>query len=331
MGADDNIFRQLEALAGGRGAPPSGKPVLAAVLVVAGLFFLNSSFYTVEPEEVGVILRFGEYDRVTEPGLRLKLPVPFESVTKVPIQRQLKEEFGFRTREAGVRTSYEDGDFLGESLMLTGDLNVAVVQWIAQYRVRDPYKFLFKVRGVRATFRDLNEAVMRQVVGDRTVNEVLTVGRQAISTEVKESLQAFCDQYDTGIKVEQIVLQDVNPPDPVKPSFNEVNQAQQERERLINEAETAFNQIIPRARGEALQALEEARGYATDRTNRAEGDALAFTALYEAYRRAPEVTRERIYLETMAAVFPKVTDKIIVDGRIKGVLPMLNLERGAGK
>ncbi|MBJ93753.1 MAG: FtsH protease activity modulator HflK [Rickettsiales bacterium] len=328
MATEDNIFQQLEALAGGRGAPPSGKPIFAAVLVVVALVMLNSTFYTVEPEEVGVILRFGQYERVTEPGLRLKLPNPIETVTKVPIQRQLKEEFGFRTRQAGVRTSYEDGDFRGESLMLTGDLNVAVVQWIAQYRVRDPYKFLFKVRGVRATFRDLNEAVMRQVVGDRTVNEVLTVGRQSISADVKEKLQVLCDQYDTGIKVEQIVLQDVNPPDPVKPSFNEVNQAQQERERLINEAETAFNQVIPRARGEAQQVLEEARGYATDRINRAEGDALAFTALHEAYRRAPEVTRQRIYLETMAEVFPKVREKIIVDGRIKGILPMLNLDQG---
>ena len=328
MATEDNIFQQLEALAGGRGAPPSGKPIFAAVLVVVALVMLNSTFYTVEPEEVGVILRFGQYERVTEPGLRLKLPNPIETVTKVPIQRQLKEEFGFRTRQAGVRTSYEDGDFRGESLMLTGDLNVAVVQWIAQYRVRDPYKFLFKVRGVRATFRDLNEAVMRQVVGDRTVNEVLTVGRQSISADVKEKLQVLCDQYDTGIKVEQIVLQDVNPPDPVKPSFNEVNQARQERERLINEAETAFNQVIPRARGEAQQVLEEARGYATDRINRAEGDALAFTALHEAYRRAPEVTRQRIYLETMAEVFPKVREKIIVDGRIKGILPMLNLDQG---
>jgi membrane protease subunit HflK len=331
MAVNENLFRQLEALAGGRGGPPSGKPIFAAVLVVIVLVILNSTFYTVEPEEVGVILRFGKYERVTDPGLRLKLPTPIETVTKVPIQRQLKEEFGFRTRDAGVRTKYEDGDFLGESLMLTGDLNVAVVQWIAQYRVRDPYKFLFKVRGVRATFRDLNEAVMRQVVGDRTVNEVLTIGRQAISAEVKEKLQALCDQYDTGIKVEQIVLQDVNPPDAVKPSFNEVNQAQQQRERLINEAETAFNQVIPRARGEALQVLEEARGYATDRINRAEGDALAFKAVYEAYRRAPEVTRQRIYLETMAEVFPRVADKIIVDANIKGILPMLSLEKGGAR
>jgi len=329
--ANENLFKQLEALAGGRGGPPSTKPIFAAVFVVLALVVVNTSFYTVAPEEVGVILRFGEFNRLTDPGLRFKLPSPMERVTKVPTQRQLKDEFGFRTRAAGVRTKYESGDFLGESLMLTGDLNVAVVQWIAQYRVTDPYKYLFKVRGVRDTFRDLNEAVMREVVGDRTVNEVLTVGRQAISNEVKEKLQALCDQYDTGIRVEQIVLQDVNPPDKVKPSFNEVNQAQQERERLINEAETAFNQVIPKARGEALQVLEEARGYATDRTNRAQGDARAFKAMYEAYRRAPEVTRERLYLEAMADVFPRVKEKIIVDANIKGILPMLSLETGGGR
>ncbi len=331
MANEDNLFRQLEALAGGRGGPPSAKPIVAAVLVVIGILLLNSSFFTIEPEEVGIILRFGEYEREAEPGLRFKLPVPIEVVIKVPIERQLKEEFGFRTREAGVRTTYEKGDFLGESLMLTGDLNVAVVQWIAQYRVREPRKYLFKVRGLRATFRDLNEAVMREVVGDRTVNDVLTVGRQAVASEVKEKLQELCDQYETGIKVEQIVLQDVNPPDPVKPSFNEVNQAQQEKERLINEAQTAANKVIPRARGEAQQAVEEAKGYATDRINRAQGDALAFTALHEAYKRAPEVTHQRLYLETMAEVFPKVKDKVIVDAKVQGILPMLSLEKGGAR
>ncbi|HCP44413.1 MAG TPA: FtsH protease activity modulator HflK, partial [Deltaproteobacteria bacterium] len=203
-------------------------------------------------------------------------------------------------------------------------------EWIAQYRVRDPYKFLFKVRNVRDTFRDLNEAIMRQVIGDRTVNDVLTVGRQSIAAEVKQKLQALCNQYEMGIKVEQIVLQDVNPPDPVKPSFNEVNQAQQERERLINEALTEFNQVIPRARGEAKQMIEEARGYATDRVNRSVGEAAAFNALLEAYKRAPEVTRKRIYLETMADVFPKVRKKVVLDEGVDGVLPMLDLS-GKGK
>jgi membrane protease subunit HflK len=227
-----------------------------------------------------------------------------------------------------VKTAYQRGSFLDESLMLTGDLNVAVVEWIAQYRVRDPYKYLFKVRNVDETFRDLNEAVMRQIVGDRTVNEVLTIGRQEIAAEVEVQLQKLCDAYDTGIKVEQIVLQDVNPPDKVKPSFNEVNQAQQEKERLINEALTDFNQIIPRARGEALRTIQEAEGYAADRVNRAEGDAAAFAALLDAYRRAPEVTRRRIYLETMAVVYPKAKRKVVLDDELSGVLPLLDLNGG---
>ena len=185
----------------------------------------------------------------------------------MPVERQLKEEFGFRTLEAGVRSEYSKEDLEEESLMLTGDLNVAVVEWTAQFRVRDPYKYLFKVRNVRQTFRDMNETVMREVVGDRSVNEVLTVGRQEIALEVEQRLQALCDQYETGIKVEQIVLQDVNPPDAVKPSFNQVNQAQQEREKMINQARADYNQVIPRARGEALQTIEQAQGFATDRVN----------------------------------------------------------------
>jgi len=320
-----SIRDQLEMLGRGEGGGPPLKTIFTVLAVLGGLTVLNSLFYTVEPEEVGVILRFGEYDRVTEPGLRMKAPAPIEEVIKVPIQRQLKEEFGFRTRESNVRTAYEKGNYLDESLMLTGDLNVAVVEWIAQYRVSDPYQYLFKVRNVRDTFRDLNEAVMRQVVGDKTVNEVLTIGRQAVASEVKERLQELCKEYETGIKVEQIVLQNVNPPDPVKPSFNEVNQAQQEKERLINEALTAYNKVVPRARGEAQQMLEEAEGYATDRVNRSQGDALAFKALLEAYERAPEVTRQRIYLETMAEVFPKTRGKVIVDNDIDGVLPLLSL------
>ncbi|MEE2751779.1 MAG: FtsH protease activity modulator HflK [Myxococcota bacterium] len=320
-----SIRDQLEMLGRtGDGGPPL-KTIFSVLAVLGGLAVLNSLFYTVEPEEVGVILRFGEYNRVTEPGLRMKAPAPVEEVIKVPIQRQLKEEFGFRTRESNIRTAYEKGNYLDESLMLTGDLNVAVVEWIAQYRVSDPYQYLFKVRNVRDTFRDLNEAVMRQVVGDKTVNEVLTIGRQAVASEVKQRLQELCTEYETGIKVEQIVLQNVNPPDPVKPSFNEVNQAQQEKERLINEALTAYNKVVPRARGEAKQMLEEAEGYATDRVNRSQGDAMAFKALLEAYERAPEVTRKRIYLETMADVFPKTRGKVIVDNDIDGVLPLLSL------
>jgi len=299
--------------------------VLVGFLVIL-LVVLGSVWFTVEPEEVGIVLRFGRYDRAAQPGLNFKLPFPIETVLKVPVQRQLKEEFGFRTASAAIRTRYEVGDFSRESLMLTGDLNVAVVEWIAQFRVRDPYKYLFKVRDVLNTFRDLNEAVMREVVGDRSVNEVLTVGRQEVASEVEKRLQALCDEYETGIKVEQIVLQDVNPPDAVKPSFNEVNQAQQEREKMINEAKSEYNRIIPKARGEAQQTVQRAEGYATDRVNRAEGDANLFTSLLAAYRRAPDVTRRRIYLETMNEILPKVKRKVIVDDQLKSVLPLLNLE-----
>ena len=215
--------------------------------------------------------------------------------------------------------------------MLTGDLNVAVVDWIVQYRVADPYQYLFKVRGIGPgtddeTFRDMNEAVMREVVGDRTVTEVLTVGRQDIEVTVKERLQALCDQYETGIAVDLIVLQDVNPPDAVKPSWDEVNQAQQQRDRMINEAQTRYNQVIPRAGGEAQQTILQAEGYALDRINRAEGDASRFVSIYDQYRLAPNVTRQRLYLETMQNVLPKLGGKLFIDEDAQGVLPLLPLD-----
>ena len=294
--------------------------VLLLLVLLAALY---SSAFTVAPEEVGVVLTFGEYSRSVEPGLRFKLPYPIQDVIKVPVQRQLKEEFGFRTQQVGVRSSFVEQE--GEAAMLTGDLNVAVVEWTTQFRVNDPFKFLFRVRSPGATFRDMNEAVMRAVVGDRSVTEVLTIGRQEIASEVERRLQELCDQYETGLKIEQVVLQDVNPPDEVKPSFNEVNQAQQEREKMINEARTAFNQIIPKARGEALQAIQEAEGYATDRVNRAEGDAARFRSLVAAYRRAPEVTRRRIYLEAMQRILPQVKRTVVLDEAFEGLLPILPL------
>ncbi len=299
------------------------------VLLLPVVIVVLTTWFTIEPEEAGLVLRFGKFVRQVPSGLHLKLPAPIESVVKVPIERQLKEEFGFRTEQPGIRTTYSDADLTAESLMLTGDLNVAVVEWTAQFRVRDPYKFLFKVRNVRQTFRDMNETVMREVIGDRSVNEVLTVGRQEIAAEVEQKLQALCDQYENGIKVEQIVLQDVNPPDAVKPSFNEVNQAQQEREKMINQARADYNQIIPRAKGQAQQAVEQAEGFATDRVNRARGDAELFIQVHAAYQRAPEVTRRRMYLETMSAVYPNVKKKIILDEKLKGLIPLLPLQGAA--
>ena len=303
-------------------------PLKTILMIVGGILvalILFDSFYQVQPEEVGVVLRFGAYVRTTDPGLRFKIPL-VENVIKVPVQRQLKQEFGFRTVEAGVRSSYTTANFRQESSMLSGDLNVAVVEWIVQYRVADPYLFLFRVRNVEETFRDMNEAVMREVVGDRTVSEVLTVGRQEIESTVQVALQLLADQYQTGIAVDQVVLQDVNPPDPVKPSWDEVNQAEQQRDRLINEAQAQYNQVIPRARGEALQTILRAEGYALDRVNRSQGDAARFKALYEEYRRAPEVTRQRLYLETMQVLLPKLGGKLFIDEDAQGVLPLLPLE-----
>jgi membrane protease subunit HflK len=213
--------------------------------------------------------------------------------------------------------------------MLTGDLNVAVVEWIVQFKIKDPFAFLFRVRNVEETVRLLSEASMRSVVGDHSVNEVLTTGRQKVATQAKEELQALADRYGAGVDIQQVVLQDVNPPDPVKPSFNEVNQAVQERERAINEAQAELNKAIPRARGEAEQAIRAAEGYAIERVNRARGDATRFTSIYEEYRKSPDVTRRRLYLETVAEVLPRAGQKVIVDDAVKGMTPLLNLEQSA--
>ncbi len=313
----------------GQMRPPniSPKVIRTVVLGVVVAFIALSSFFTIEPEEVGVILRFGAYDRTVDPGLNFKFPL-IEDLYKVPVQRQLKEEFGFRTAEAAVRSRYTREDLFSESLMLTGDLNAAVVEWIVQYRIDDPYRFLFKVRSTRDTFRAMTEAVMREVIGDRTVNEVLTVGRQEISVTVGMKLQELCDQYETGIRVDQVVLQDVNPPDPVKPSFNAVNEAQQEREKLINEARSEYNKVIPRATGEAEQMIQQAEGYGLERVNNSRGETARFNALFAEYARAKEVTRQRIYLETLEKVLSRSGSKIIMDENFKGMIPLLDLKKG---
>jgi len=293
--------------------------------VVLGLLLLFGSFYQIEPQEVGMVMRFGKYARKTDPGLHLKLPV-VEQVLKVQVQRQLKEEFGFRTVQAGVSTQYAERRLADESLMLTGDLNVAVVEWIVQYRIIDPYDFLFKVRNQTETFRNMTEAMMRQTVGDRTVTEVLTVGRQEVEATVQQNLQDLCNEYQIGISVDQVVLQDVNPPDPVKPSWDEVNQAQQQMDRRINEAKAEYNQVIPRARGEAEQQILQAEGYAVDRVNRAQGDAARFRVLQAAYQKAPQVTRKRMYLETMQKILPQYGGKLILDTDAEGVMPLLPMD-----
>ncbi|MGH9888589.1 MAG: FtsH protease activity modulator HflK, partial [bacterium] len=303
--------------------PPGAARVLlivAAVLIVAW-----STYYQVEPDEVGVVQRFGAYVRTSEPGPHVKFPF-VEAVTKVPVQRQLKMEFGFRTVHAGQQSEFEQTpEQQAEAMMLTGDLNVAVVEWIVQYRIKDAKAYLFHVRNVPGTFRYMSEAAMRQVVGDHSVDEVITIGREAIALQAKEELQRLCNLYGIGIEVQQLVLQDVNPPDPVKPAFNEVNQAIQEKERAINDAWADYNKSVPRAKGEAEQAVRSAEGYALERVNNAEGDAKRFDAFYEEYRKAPAVTRKRIYLETMRTMLPKAGRKVVLDEKARGVLPLLQL------
>ena len=305
--------------------------ILSAAAIVIALVALVGSYYQVEPDEVGLVTRFGRFVRTTNPGPHTKIPFGIEQVQKVPVQRQLKQEFGFRTVHADVDSTFrKDEKTSAESLMLTGDLNVATVEWIVQYKISDPYKYLFKLRDVDQTFRLMAEASMRTVVGDHSVTELLTVGREAIAAKAKELLSELCKRYDNGISVQQLVLQDVDPPESVKPSFNEVNQAIQERERAINEAWAEYNQEIPRARGLAEQKIEASEGYAVDRVNRAKGDAERFVALQVEYRKAPEVTRTRLYLETLTAVLPAAGKKLIFDEKAKGILPLFPLTGGQG-
>ena len=301
--------------------------VIAGLVVLVGLF---TSFYSVGPDEVGVIRRFGRYVRSTGPGLHLKIPF-IEVVDNVKVKYIFKEEFGFRTTRPGVVTQFSPREYFDESLMLTGDLNVLVVEWIVQFKVKDPVKLLFNVRNPLRTIRNISEAVMRQVVGDNTVNEVLTTRRVELNQEVQEKLQEVLDSYDSGIHIVTVKLQDVNPSDEVKPSFNEVNEAKQEKEKVMNQAWEAYNKAIPQARGQAEKTIREAEGYALERVNKAKGDAARFISVWETYRNAKEVTRKRLYLEAMSQVLPKAGNKYVVDSAEKGILPLLRLGQGGAQ
>ena len=313
---------------GGRGPPPWRRIAAAAVVALLALG-VWTTWYTVPSDSVAVIQRFGAYLKQAQPGLHFKLPLGIDVATTVPVKRQLKQEFGFTTPGASDPfQSPTDGRL--ETEMVTGDLNAALVEWVVQYRISDPVKFLFEVREPAATLRYVSESVMREVVGDRTVDEVITIGRQEIESEALVKMQVLSTKYAMGISIDQVQLKNINPPAPVQASFNEVNQAQQEKERLINEARREYNRVIPLAEGEKDQRIREADGYRLRRINEAEGDAARFTALMEAYARAPDVTRRRIYIETMQAVLPGIRSKIIVDESTRSILPLLDLNRRAG-
>lgn len=298
--------------------------VALVILLAAGGF---TSFYTVQAESQGVVLRFGRYHDTVEPGLRFKLPFGIDKVSILPVQRQLKQEFGFGTPGATdlAQFSTSNREQALERSMVTGDLNAASVEWVLQYRIQDPRLFLFKVRQPRETLRSISESVMRTVVGDRTVDEVITIGRQEIEREAMGQMQVLVNRYELGITIDQVQLKNVNPPELVRPAFSEVNQAQQERENMINLANGEYNKVIPRAGGQANQAIQGAEGYALKRVNEAEGDVARFNALLEEYLKAPEVTKRRMYLETMQTVMAGVEKKIIIDSDANQVLPFMQL------
>lgn len=300
--------------------------VIAAAVILAGVM-LWTSFYTVTSDSVAVVQRFGAYLKEVPAGLHFRLPLGIDTVSIVPVKRQLKQEFGFAT--GGASDPYQNSrvaDEKKETEMVTGDLNAALVEWVIQYRILDPAKFLFEVREPSETLRHVSESVMREVVGDRTVDEVITIGRQEIESEALTKMQALTTRYAMGVSIDQVQLKNINPPEPVQASFNEVNQAQQEKEKLINEARRDYNKVIPLAEGEKDQRIREADGYRIRRINEAEGDAARFTALLTEYTKAPEVTRRRIYVETLQAVLPNLRAKIVIDEKTRSILPLLNLD-----
>jgi membrane protease subunit HflK len=345
MAWDWEKLQQQKKSGGGGGTPPQVIDVLdrikgmkgkfpgiwIIIIVIILIYFGSSTFYTVGVDEVGIIQRFGRYITPPRtPGLHFKLPRGIEKVTKVKVRFVFKEEFGFRTIQAGVRTRYASGSaYLSESLMLTGDLNVALVPWIVQYRISDPYNWLFKVHNIRSTLRDLAESTMRLVVGDRSIDEVINK-REEIAIQSRELLQKELDEAETGINVTTIEMKKTIVPEPVQPSWNAVNQAIQEKETMIYAALEQKNKVIPQAKGQAEKTIKGAEGYALDRVNRAKGDASRFLAQYEEYAKAKDVTRRRLYLEALNEIFPKLGSTYIIDSDQKNFLPLLNLGQPIG-
>ncbi|MDQ8191227.1 FtsH protease activity modulator HflK [Roseibacillus persicicus] len=300
---------------------------IPVAIILLGIIAIFSSIYTVPANSNAVILRFGKFHGIVDRGLHFKLPFGIDQTYVVPVRRQLKMEFGFGTTGATNEYQFAPRAIQEEEMsMITGDRNAALVEWVVQYRIDDAREYLFEVRNPEMTLRDASESVMREVVGDRTVDEVITIGRQGIEIEALEKLQALADAYGLGFGINQVQLKNINPPRAVQASFNEVNEAQQERDQMVNIAKGEYNKKVPRTSGVADQKIAEAEGQATQRINEATGDAERFLALFEAYQRAPEVTRERLYLERMQEVLPGIKSKIIMDGDASNSpLPLLHL------
>lgn len=327
-----DLFDMVKKFTGG-GSPRGRSGGVIGVIGVVALILLVwaalTSFYTVQPEQRAVVKRFGSVVGITDPGLHFKLPFGIDQIQLVATERVLKQEFGFRTQgtRQGGRSTYSAAQFEDESLMLTGDLNMIDVEWVVQYRIEDPIKFLYRMREPTRTLRDISESVMRRIVGNMLGSEVLTIGRVEIQQKAGDEIQEILDQYDAGIRISTVEMQDVVPPPAVQPAFNEVNEARQERERMINEAQKRVNQEIPNAEGAALRTVAEAKGYATERVNRADGESMRFSAVLHEYQQAPRVTRSRLYLETLNEVLPRIGQILVVqDGQV-GPFPLLDVNR----
>jgi membrane protease subunit HflK len=310
-----------------RGVPPQLLDLLpyawiAIVLAIAAIL-LFLSYYVVPTDSKGVVQRFGRFNRITAPGLRFKWPI-VETISKPQVERIFKDEFGYTTLQAGIQSTYGRRN-TEESLMLCGDLSVAEVTWIVQYKIGDPKLYLFNIRNPAKLIRDVAESVMRSVVGDSSVDEVLTSRRIDINIEAGQKMQAILDKYGSGISIVAVKLQDVNPPEKVKSAFNDVNASQQDKERLVNQALEEYNKVIPRASGEALQKIKQAEAYAVDRINTATGDASRFNQIYAEYKLSKEVTRRRMYLESLSRVLPNIQKKYIIDDSVKGLLPLMRI------
>ncbi len=302
--------------------------VAAALLVVVGL----DSYYIVEPQETAVVQRFGKYVGTTDAGLHFKIPFGIETVQKVVTGRVLQREYGYRTLTPDVRSRFVEKGYEQESLMLSGDLNVVNLQWTVQYKVNDPVDYLFKVssvglkqNGVEATLDDISESVMRRIVGNRYADEVLTVGRASIADQAKTEIQKGMNLFHTGVQIVTVKLQNANPPDPVKAAFNEVNEARQEKERMINDAQQAYNQQIPKALGEARQTVTQAEGYALERVNRSQGEIKRFLDILAEYEKAPDITRRRMYIDSFQALMGRIDHLYVIDQNQKSLLPLFDL------
>ncbi len=301
--------------------PPGMNFSLVLVLLLA-LFVGFQSFYQIQPNEQGVVLRFGKFSNITGPGLNFLVPL-VEKVIKVDVESIRKEEFGFR--QNGIQPYSQSSDVMDlESLMITADKNVIQLNWVVQYKIRDAESFLFNIKDPRAAVRDVSESVIRRLVGNRDFDYVLN-NREELATSTLNEMQDLIDKYNSGIQLVVVQLQDLNPPDPVRPSFNEVNEAEQDKIRVGNEAQKEANTKMPKALGTAKKAIQEAEGYAIERVNKAKGDVARFNAILKQYVTAKEVTRTRMYVETLKNVLPKVKDIVVIDSSTNGMIPLLNL------